>query len=142
QRLKEAAEKAKCELSRTDSAEINLPFISADDAGARHLHTVLSRAQFEELVDDLIEKTRGPCEEALKMAGLRPEDVDEVLLVGGQTRTPKVVRRVAGAAGGGGRSRPPRGWGPGGRTSSAGSPTSPSTPTRWWGSAPPCRRGS
>src|SRR6185436_6320766 len=67
QRLKEAAEKAKCELSRTDSAEINLPFISADDAGARHLHTVLSRAQFEELVDDLIEKTRGPCEEALKM---------------------------------------------------------------------------
>ena len=95
QRLKEAAEKAKCELSRTDSAEINLPFISADDAGARHLHTVLSRAQFEELVDDLIEKTRGPCEEALKMAGLRPEDVDEVLLVGGQTRTPKVVRTVA-----------------------------------------------
>jgi len=95
QRLKEAAEKAKCELSRTDSAEINLPFISADDAGARHLHTVLSRAQFEELVDDLIEKTRGPCEEALKMAGLRPEDIDEVLLVGGQTRTPKVVRTVA-----------------------------------------------
>ncbi len=95
QRLKEAAEKAKCELSRTDSAEINLPFISADDAGARHLHTVLSREQFEELVDDLIEKTRGPCEEALKMAGLRPEDVDEVLLVGGQTRTPKVVRTVA-----------------------------------------------
>ncbi|HET9299929.1 MAG TPA: molecular chaperone DnaK, partial [Candidatus Polarisedimenticolaceae bacterium] len=95
QRLKEAAEKAKCELSRTESAEINLPFISADDAGARHLHTVLSREQFEELVDDLIEKTRGPCEEALKMSGLRPEDIDEVLLVGGQTRTPKVVRTVA-----------------------------------------------
>jgi molecular chaperone DnaK len=95
QRLKEAAEKAKCELSRADSAEINLPFISADEAGARHMHTVLTRATFEQLVDDLIEKTRGPCEEALAMAGLRPEDVDEVLLVGGQTRTPKVVRMVA-----------------------------------------------
>src|SRR5262245_38688318 len=65
QRLKEAAEKAKCELSREPRAEINLPFISADDGGARHLHTTLSRAKFEQLVEDLIEKTRGPCEEAL-----------------------------------------------------------------------------
>ena len=94
QRLKESAEKAKCELSREETAEINLPFISADEGGARHLHTVLTRAKFEELVDDLIEKTRKPCEEALRMAGMRPEDVDEVLLVGGQTRTPKVVQAV------------------------------------------------
>ncbi len=94
QRLKEAAEKAKCELSRVERADINLPFISADESGARHLNTVLTRAKFEELVEDLIEKTRGPCEEALKMAGLRAEDVDEVLLVGGQTRTPKVVETV------------------------------------------------
>ncbi|MBZ5639160.1 MAG: molecular chaperone DnaK [Acidobacteriia bacterium] len=94
QRLKEAAEKAKCELSREESAEVNLPFISADEGGARHLHAVLSRAKFEELVEDLIEKTRRPCEEALRMAGLRPEEVDEVLLVGGQTRTPNVVKIV------------------------------------------------
>ena len=94
QRLKEAAEKAKCELSLGETAEVNLPFISADESGARHLHTTLSRAEFEELVQDLIERTRRPCEEALKMAGMRPEDVDEVLLVGGQTRTPKVVEVV------------------------------------------------
>jgi molecular chaperone DnaK len=94
QRLKEAAEKAKCELSRETSAEINLPFISADERGARHLHTTLARAKFEELVEDLIEKTRQPCEEALRMAGLKREDVDEVLLVGGQTRTPKVIQVV------------------------------------------------
>ena len=94
QRLKEAAEKAKCELSRLDATEINLPFISADESGARHLNTSLSRAKFEELVDDLIEKTKGPCEEALRLAGLRPEDIDEVILVGGQTRTPKVVETV------------------------------------------------
>ena len=95
QRLKEAAEKAKCELSRADSAEINLPFISADEGGARHLHAVLTRAEFEALVEDLIGRTRGPCEEALRSAGLRPEDIDEVLLVGGQTRTPAVVRTVS-----------------------------------------------
>jgi len=94
QRLKEAAEKAKCELSREETAEINLPFISADENGARHLHTTLSRSTLEELVEDLIDKTRGPCEEALKMAGLQPTDIDEVLLVGGQTRTPKVVEQV------------------------------------------------
>jgi len=94
QRLKEAAEKAKCELSRLEAAEINLPFISADESGARHLNTTLTRAKFEELVEDLIEKTRGPCEEALRLAGLRPADIDEVVLVGGQTRTPKVIETV------------------------------------------------
>jgi molecular chaperone DnaK len=94
QRLKEAAEKAKCELSRETKAEINLPFISADEGGARHLHTILTREKFEELVDDLIERTRRPCEEAMRMAGLKPKDVDEVILVGGQTRTPRVVQVV------------------------------------------------
>ena len=94
QRLKEAAEKAKCELSHTEETEINLPFISADESGARHMATKLTRKQFEDLVLDLIERTRGPSEEALKMAGLNPGDIDEVLLVGGQTRTPKVVETV------------------------------------------------
>ena len=94
QRLKEAAEKAKCELSREESAGINLPFISAGDDGPRHLSATLTREKFEELVGDLIEKTRPPCEEALQLAGLRPEEIDEVLLVGGQTRTPKVVEIV------------------------------------------------
>ncbi len=94
QRLKEAAELAKCELSSEQAAEINLPFISADEAGPRHLATSLTRAKFEELVEDLIEKTRGPSEEALRLAGLRPDEIDEVLLVGGQTRTPMVVRAV------------------------------------------------
>ncbi len=94
QRLKEAAEKAKCELSRELRAEINLPFISADESGARHLHTVLTREKFEQLVEDLIDRTRRPCEEAMKMVGLRPQDIDEVILVGGQTRTPRVVQVV------------------------------------------------
>jgi molecular chaperone DnaK len=94
QRLKEASEKAKCELSRLEATEINLPFISADEGGAKHLNTTLTRDKFEELVEDLVERTRRPCEEALKMAGLRPEDIDEVLLVGGQTRTPRVVQVV------------------------------------------------
>jgi molecular chaperone DnaK len=94
QRLKEAAEKAKCELSRETRAEINLPFISAGEEGPRHLTTELTREHFEELVGDLIEKTRGPCEEALRLAGLSPDEIDEVLLVGGQTRTPKVVEAV------------------------------------------------
>ena len=94
QRLKEAAEKAKCELSREDQADINLPFISADDSGPRHLSACLTRAEFETLVEDLIERTRAPCEEALKFAGMGKEEVDEILLVGGQTRTPKVQQIV------------------------------------------------
>jgi molecular chaperone DnaK len=94
QRLKEAAEKAKCDLSHVESTEINLPFISADEKGARHLHTTLTREKLEELVEDLVEKTRGPCEEALRLAGLEPKEIDEILLVGGQTRMPKVVEAV------------------------------------------------
>src|SRR5437867_2515094 len=94
QRLKEAAEKAKCELSIEARSEINLPFIAADTKGPKHLNCVLTREQFEELIADLVERTRKPCLEALKMAGLQSDGIDEVLLVGGQTRTPKVMEAV------------------------------------------------
>lgn len=94
QRLKEAAERAKCELSVADMAEINLPFISADDTGPRHLSRTLDRKRFEDLVRDLVESTEGPCKDALKQAGLRADQIDEVLLVGGQTRTPMVLQAV------------------------------------------------
>jgi molecular chaperone DnaK len=94
QRLKEAAEKAKCELSRAEKAEIQLPFIAQDARGPHHLVRSLERPVFESLVADLIANTRGPCLEALRMAGLSPSDIDEVILVGGQTRTPKVVETV------------------------------------------------
>jgi molecular chaperone DnaK len=94
QRLKEAAERAKCELSTTEEASINLPFISADDTGPRHLARNLTRAHLEELVKELVEKTEGPCLDALRSAGLRADQVSEVLLVGGQTRTPLVIRTV------------------------------------------------
>ena len=94
QRLKEAAEKSKCELSLENRSEISLPFIAADAKGPKHLNQVLTREQFEVLVDDLVERTRKPCLDALKMAGLKPEDIDEILLVGGQTRTPKVIEMV------------------------------------------------
>jgi molecular chaperone DnaK len=94
QRLKESAERAKCELSVSDEAPINLPFISADRTGPRHLARVLGRAQFEELVSDLVDRTEGPCLDALKQAGLRADQIDEVLLVGGQTRSPIVIRAV------------------------------------------------
>ena len=99
QRLKEAAEKAKCELSSAAQTEIVLPFISADASGPKHLNTVLSRQKYEALTDDLLERTVEPCRRALADAGLKPEQVDEVLLVGGQTRAPKVgevVRKVFG----------------------------------------------
>ncbi len=99
QRLKEAAEKAKCELSTAQQTEIVLPFISADASGPKHLNTVLTRQKYEELTDELLEKTIPPCEDCLAQAGLKPEQIDEVLLVGGQTRAPKVtelVRRVFG----------------------------------------------
>ena len=95
QRLKEAAERAKCELSTEVEAAINLPFISADETGARHLSRTLARDHFEELVRDLVERTDAPCRDALAQAGLRPDQVDEVLLVGGQTRTPLVHRTVS-----------------------------------------------
>jgi molecular chaperone DnaK len=94
QRLKEAAERAKCELSSADDAAINLPFISADASGPRHLARTLSRTHFEELVQDLVARTEGPCLDALQQANLRPDQIDEVLLVGGQTRTPLVAATV------------------------------------------------
>jgi molecular chaperone DnaK len=94
QRLKEAAEKAKMELSTTMSTDINLPFITADASGPKHLHYTLSRAKFEQLVDDLIQRTIPPMEQALKDAGLDPKNVDEVLLVGGSTRIPKIQEIV------------------------------------------------
>ncbi|MEW6679567.1 MAG: molecular chaperone DnaK [bacterium] len=94
QRLKEAAEKAKCELSTTLSSEINLPFITADATGPKHLTITLTRAKLEQLVDDLIERTREPCLNALKDAGLSADDIDEVVLVGGQIRMPKVQELV------------------------------------------------
>ncbi|MEE9270862.1 MAG: molecular chaperone DnaK [Candidatus Krumholzibacteria bacterium] len=94
QRLKEAAEKAKCELSTRTQTEINLPFITADASGPKHLNLSLTRAKFEQLTDDLIERSLEPCRKALKDAGIKPEDIDEVLLVGGSTRTPKVQEKV------------------------------------------------
>jgi len=94
QRLKEAAERAKIELSSTMSTEINLPFITADASGPKHLTITLSRAKLEQLVGDLVEGTRGPVMNALKDAGLQPSDIDEVVLVGGQTRMPAVQELV------------------------------------------------
>jgi molecular chaperone DnaK len=94
QRLKEAAEKAKIELSSTVQTEINLPFITADQTGPKHLTMTLTRAKLEELVGDLIDKTAGPCRAALKDAGLTARNIDEVILVGGMTRMPKVIETV------------------------------------------------
>ncbi len=94
QRLKEAAEKAKIELSSTLQTEINLPFITADASGPKHLIKTLTRSKLEQLVDDLIERTVGPVQQALKDAGLSASDIDEVILVGGMTRMPKVQETV------------------------------------------------
>jgi molecular chaperone DnaK len=94
QRLREAAEKAKCELSTVMQTEINLPFITADSSGPKHLTMTLTRAKLEQLVADLIEKTAAPVKQALSDAGLDPHNVDEVVLVGGQTRMPAVVEKV------------------------------------------------
>ncbi len=94
QRLKEAAEKAKCELSMEPRSEINLPFLSADAKGPKHLNVGLTRDKFNELTADLVERTRKPCVEALQLAGLKPQDIDEVLLVGGMTRVPRVIEVV------------------------------------------------
>ncbi len=94
QRLKEEAEKAKMELSTTKETDINLPFITADASGPKHLNLKLSRAKLENLVDDLIERTVGPCMTAIKDAGLSASDIDEVILVGGMTRMPKVQEKV------------------------------------------------
>jgi len=94
QRLKEAAEKAKCELSSSMSTDINLPFITADQSGPKHLTMSITRAKLEQLISKHVEKTIGPCEQALKDAGCKPEDIDEVVLVGGSTRIPLVQKTV------------------------------------------------
>src|SRR5258705_878690 len=94
QALKEAAEKAKCELSTTLQTEINLPFITADASGPKHLVLTLTRAKLEALVADLVERTLGPCRQAMQDAGVSPKDINEVILVGGQTRMPKVPEAV------------------------------------------------
>ena len=94
QRLKEAAEKAKCELSTTVQTEINLPFITADASGPKHLVLTLTRAKLESLVADLVERTLGPCRQAMQDAGVTAKDINEVVLVGGQTRMPKVQEAV------------------------------------------------
>jgi len=94
QRLKEASEKAKIELSSATQTEINLPFITADKSGPKHLTMKLTRAKFESLVEDLIARTMKPCEQALKDAGLKPGEIDEIVLVGGMTRMPKVQEVV------------------------------------------------
>jgi len=94
QRLKEAAEKAKIELSASQQTDVNLPYITADAAGPKHLNIRLTRAKLESLVDELVERTIAPCKMALKDAGLKTSDIDEVILVGGQTRMPKVQETV------------------------------------------------
>jgi len=94
QRLKEAAEKAKIELSSSQQTDVNLPYITADASGPKHLNVKLTRAKLESLVDELITRTKGPCEMALKDAKLKASDIDDVILVGGQTRMPKVQEMV------------------------------------------------
>ena len=94
QRLKEAAEKAKIELSSSMQTEVNLPFITADQSGPKHLSIKLTRAKLESLVDDLVQKTVEPCKQALKDAGVKTSDINEVILVGGMTRMPKIVETV------------------------------------------------
>ena len=94
QRLKEAAEKAKCELSSVAETEINLPFITADASGPKHLLTKLTRAKFEQMIEDLVERSITPCKQALKDANLAPSSIDEVVLVGGSTRVPMVQQAV------------------------------------------------
>ena len=94
QRVRESAEKAKIELSSSSQTEINLPFITADASGPKHLNVKLTRAKFESLVDDLIQRSIKPCEQAIKDAGVNKSDITEVILVGGQTRMPKVVETV------------------------------------------------
>src|SRR3989475_3754464 len=120
QRLKEAAEKAKMELSTTLQTEINLPFITADATGPKHLVLTLTRAKLESLVADLVERTLGPCRQAMQDAGVTTNDIDEVILVGGQTRLPKVQDAVKSLFGR--------------------EPTRASIPTRWSRWARRCRR--
>ena len=105
QRLKEGAEKAKCELSSSTQTEINLPFITADQSGPKHLQTSLSRSQFERIVADLVERTKKPCIQALADAELSASEIDQVILVGGSTRIPKIQEAVQELFG---RETPPR----------------------------------
>jgi molecular chaperone DnaK len=94
QRLKEAGERAKCELSTALQTDINLPFVTADATGPKHLNVKLTRAKLEQLIEDLVQRTVGPCKQALADAGLKSDDIDEVILVGGSTRIPMVQQRV------------------------------------------------
>jgi len=94
QRLREAAEKAKIELSAVTSTEINLPFITADASGPKHLQKTLTRAKFEQMCDDLFERTKDPCKKAIKDAGISVDQIDEILLVGGSTRMPRITQLV------------------------------------------------
>ncbi len=94
QRLKEASERAKCELSRVEEADLSLPFIASDASGPQHLNRKLTRSKLESLVEDLVAKTRGPCLEAMRMAGVTPSEISDVILVGGQTRMPLVIETV------------------------------------------------
>ena len=94
QRIKEAAEKAKIELSGTTQAQINIPFVSADQSGPKHLNMTLNRSQFEKLIDPLLQRTKGPCKQALTDAGISPAEIDEIILVGGSTRVPAVQALV------------------------------------------------
>ncbi|TNF47799.1 molecular chaperone DnaK, partial [bacterium] len=94
QRLKEAAEKAKIELSSTQETDVNLPFVTADQSGPKHMNIKLTRAKFEQMIDDLVKRTVEPCKTALKDSGLKPGDIDEVVLVGGSTRIPLVQKTV------------------------------------------------
>ena len=122
QRLKEACEKAKCELSSAHQTDINLPFITADASGPKHLQTAITRAKFEQLVGKLVERTKGPCLKALEDANLKPADIDDVILVGGSTRVPAVQKMC--------------------RRSSSASRTRASIPTRSSRSARPSRARS
>jgi molecular chaperone DnaK len=94
QRLKEAAEKAKIELSSATQTDVNLPFITADQSGPKHLNVKMSRAKLESLVEDLVQRSIKPCQAALKDAGIKAEDIDEVIMVGGMTRMPKIIEVV------------------------------------------------
>src|SRR5258708_39738669 len=94
QRLRDAAEKAKIELSTTMETEINLPFITADATGPKHLVKKLTRAKLEQMIDDIIQRSLGPCKQAMKDAGVEAKNIDEVVLVGGQTRMPRIQQVV------------------------------------------------
>src|SRR5260370_37071267 len=94
QRLKEAAEKAKIELSTVLETEINLPFLTADASGPKHMNVKLTRSRFEQMVEDILQRAVGPCKQAITDAGITPSQIDEVVLVGGSTRTPRVQQMV------------------------------------------------